>query len=174
MIEIRLRRILLLTISATLVLIYLVWWVTYAGTHQGERFSQLPPGRAAESRDATITLLSLVQAQELIDAKGGEPLAPDPGAIWVVAGIEITKHRADDQFLCGFAAIGPDRRIWEGSRPYIERSAPSCDDDEIVVGQPYPFEAIFMVPQRYADQLAGIAPIDRSASKRSPILVPLR
>ena len=52
MIEIRLRRILFLTISASLVLIYVVWWVTYASTHQGERFIQLPPGRAAESPDA--------------------------------------------------------------------------------------------------------------------------
>ena len=172
MIEVRLRRVLFLTVSATLVLIYVVWWATYASTHQGERFTQLPPGRPAESADATITLLSLVQAPELVDAKGGDPVSTDPGAVWVVAGVEITKHRAGDQFLCGFAAIGPERRIWEGSSPYVERAVNNCDEDEMVVGQPYPFEAIFMVPQRYADQLAGIAPIDHSTAKRASILVP--
>ena len=72
--------------------------------------------------------------------------------------MELTKQSPGDSFLGGFAAVGPDRRIWEGSRPYVERTAKHCDDDEIVVGQPYSFEAIFMVPQRYADQLAGYRP----------------
>lgn len=174
MIETRLRRTLFLIISVSLVLIYVVWWVTYAGTHQGERFTQLPPGRAAESADATIALNSLIQAPELVDAKGGEPLAPDPGAVWVVAEMEVTRHRVGDAFPCGFAAVGPEGRMWEGSRPYVERAVKTCDDDEFVVGQPYRFEAIFMVPQRYADQLAGVAPIDNSTAERSPVLAPPR
>ena len=171
MIETRLRRILFLTVSATLVLIYVVWWATYASTHQGERFSQLPPGRAAESADATISLLSLVQAPELVDAKGGEPLSPDPGAVWVVAGMEITKHRAGDRFLCGFAAIGPERRIWEGSSPFVERAVNNCDDDDRGRAA-VPVRGDLHGAAAYAVELAGIAPIDHSTAKRSPILLP--
>jgi hypothetical protein len=43
-----LRRILLAVGAVAAALIYVIWWVTYAGIHFNPRYSTRPPGAAAE------------------------------------------------------------------------------------------------------------------------------
>ena len=42
------RRILFAVAAFAAVLIYLIWWVTYAGIHFNPRYSVRPPGASAE------------------------------------------------------------------------------------------------------------------------------
>ena len=67
------------------VVIYLIWWVTYAGIHYNPRYSIRPPGAAADVNGTSVRLVSLVRSDLLTDASGGPPEVPDPGAVWVVA-----------------------------------------------------------------------------------------
>lgn len=48
MIVLPMRRILFAVAALAAVLIYLIWWVTYAGIHYIPRYTVRPPGAAGE------------------------------------------------------------------------------------------------------------------------------
>ena len=79
------RRILIAVAAFAAVLIYLIWWVTYAGIHFNPRYSVRPPGASAEVYGTSVRLLSLIRADQLHNTAGGEPASPETGAVWVVA-----------------------------------------------------------------------------------------
>ena len=68
--------------------------------------------------------------------------------------------------------MGPGGVRWEPADVYIERSVPRCDSSELGVDRPHRFEALYMVPRRYADQLIGIALPDNSTADRTPVIRP--
>jgi hypothetical protein len=167
-----LRRILFPIAAFAAVGIYLIWWVTYAGIHYIPRFSLQPPGASGELAGTSIRLLSLTRADQLADAKGGQPGFPDPGAVWIVAELEAVRHDPTKDFFCTTRLLGPEQRLWPtASLPRVSRTTPSCTRD-LAVGQPTRFEAVFMVPARYADQLSGIALMDSSSAERTPVIRP--
>lgn len=157
-----------------LVLVYLLVWVTYAGSHvQGVgRFRQLAPGAAGTVGDAQFRLLSLRQTLEL-DATEGEPAGPpSPGAVWVVAELEIVPAREDPERLCSFAILGPGRRVWE-STAQASRALPSSCRDATGAGRgPGRFETVFVVPERYVHQLRGVVVRDLGSARRQIVLAP--
>ena len=166
-----LSRILFAVAAFPAVLIYLIWWATYAGIHFNERYTIRPPGAAAEVQGASMRLLSLVRAGELGDAKGGSPALPEPGAVWVVAELETVRQDPGKEFYCELVLLGPQERKWTEAVDPVTRSAPHCETDN-PVGQPVRFESVFMVPARYTDQLIGIALNDASSAARTPVVTP--
>ena len=164
-----------LVVCLALVTIYLTWWVAYAQTHQEDRYTQLPPGQAAEFEDGTVRVVSLGVANELVRSSGGEPAVADPGAVWVVATVEVLVTRQTDRIWCSMDLLSTDGRIWPKGGPGIERVLPGCPGD-FVTGQPYRFEAIYTAA--LADildtrgSLAGLALPDPVSVSRTPVIRP--
>lgn len=153
------------------VLIYLIWWATYAGIHFNDRYSIRPPGAAGEVQGSSVRLVSLVRTGELGDANGDAPALPEPGAVWVVAELKSVRHDSEKQFYCAVELRGPHRRLWPEAAYRVTRSTPRCDPDT-PVGHPVRFESVFMVPARYADRLLGIALDDPSSPARTLVITP--
>jgi hypothetical protein len=172
MIVLPMRRILFAVAALAAVLIYLIWWVTYAGIHYIPRYTVRPPGAAGEVQGTSVRLLSLTRAEQLGDEIGANPGWPDPGAVWIVAEFEAVRHDASQDFLCDTQLMGPQRRLWTPATAEVTRATPSCSPDDLVVGRPLRFESIFMVPVRFADQLAGVALPDNSTAARTPVVTP--
>ena len=61
----RMRRILFVVAALAAVLIYLIWWVTYAGIHYIPRFTSRPPGASGEVEGASVRLLSLTRSGQI-------------------------------------------------------------------------------------------------------------
>ena len=166
------RRILFAVAAFAAVLIYLIWWVTYAGIHFNPRYSVRPPGASAEVSGTSVRLLSLIRADQLHNAAGGEPASPDTGVVWVVAEFESVRHDPVEKFSCGTRLVGPQRRVWIPEPvPSVKRVTEECRPNN-PVGQAVRFESIFKVPARYADQLIGIELFDNSTAARTPVLTP--
>jgi hypothetical protein len=153
------------------VVIYLIWWVTYAGIHYNPRYSIRPPGAAADVNGTSVRLVSLVRSDLLTDASGGPPEVPHPGAVWVVAEFETVRHNPAEEFVCGTKLLGPRQRSWIPEPYLVKRVTESCQLHN-PVGQAVRSESIFMVPARYADQLIGIAFFDNSTAARTQVIRP--
>ena len=163
---------LFVTMAFSLVLLYLIWWTAYTNVHYESRYMPQPPGAAAEVHGTSVRLLSLTQCEQLTEVGPEQPpKVPDPGAVWIVAELEAVRHGEASEFLCQTEVVGPQGALGTGSA-YVDRSVPSCDSTALGVEQPYRFEALYMVPRRYVDQLAGIALPDRSTADRTPVLLP--
>jgi hypothetical protein len=93
------RRVLFPVGAFAAVLIYLIWWATYAGIHFNDRYSIRPPGAAGEIQGSSVRLVSLVRTGELGDANGDVPALPEPGAVWVVAELESVRHALGEAVL---------------------------------------------------------------------------
>ena len=93
--------------------------------------------------------------------------------MWIVAEFEAVRHDASQDFLCDTQVMGPQQRLWTPVTAEVTRATPSCSPEDLVVGRPLRFESIFMVPVRYADQLAGVALPDNSTAARTPVLTPI-
>jgi hypothetical protein len=107
-----LRRILFGVAAFAAVLIYLTWWVTYAGIHYAPPYRLLPPGVTGETQGTSVRVLSLTRSDLLANVGGGQPGLPDPAAVWIVAELEAVRHDPAKEFLCGAELIGPERRQW--------------------------------------------------------------
>jgi hypothetical protein len=167
-----LRTVLFLTAVGALVLLYLLWWTTYAGIHFQERFVQQPAGAAAEVGGTSMRLLSLRQSTLLADQKfNGVPEQAGSGTTWVVAELEAVQQPDAPDFYCTLELVGPDGRRWEKQTKF-NRTLPWCDSKEIASGRSVRFEAIFLVPEQYADQLMGVALMDPSVADRVPVIMP--
>lgn len=155
-----------------LVMLYLLWWTTYAGIHFDERFAQRPPGAAGEVGGTSIRLLSLTRSDLLADQKyGGAPDHASPGTTWVVAELEAVQRPSAPEFYCTLELVGPDGRRWD-KQSNVGRTLPSCSHEEIRSGGPVRFETVFLVPERFADQLVGVALMDPAVPDRVPVITP--
>lgn len=159
-------------IVVLLVAVYLAWWVTYAQLHlPPRRYEQRPPGAVVSQDGADFTLVSLARSPALKNTGGEEQPAP-PGAVWVVATMEITQRRVDPDLICSVVLVGSNGRSW--SPPGLlglARPTEDCLPDDAVLGRPYPMEVDFRIPATDANQIMGVA-IPQAGTGRDPLLVP--
>ena len=153
---------------------YLVGWTTYTRLHlPPRRYDQRPPGVTAVKQGADFRLVSLRQSAQLVDRYRG-PQPADPGAVWVVAEMEVTPHRRAEDFTCSVVLVGEDRTIWESAGlTGVSRATPSCPEGDVVPGRTYPIEVTFEVPLSRVDALAGVA-INLYRADPDPLLTPAR
>lgn len=169
-----LRTALVTTTVACLVLLYVVWWTTYAGIHFNERYVQLAPGAAGQAKGTSIRVVSLTQTPQLANQKYDDPpKSADPGAVWMVAVMESSHEAGAPEFLCTVELLGPDGRRWEKTGEG-SRALPSCVSDEVNAPGPVRFEEVFEVPQEFAAQIMGVALVDMSDADRTVVLTPPR
>jgi hypothetical protein len=167
-----LRTALATTAVGCLVALYLLWWTSYAGIHFNQRFAQQPPGVPAKAGGTSIRVLSMTRSDLLGQpAYGDEPKQAGPGATWVVAELEAVQQPGAPNFYCTLELVGPDRRHWD-KKSSAGRTVPDCDTDELKSGRPLRFETIFLVPDRFADQIAGVALMDPTVPDRVPVITP--
>jgi len=151
---------LMAAIATLLVLVYLVVELTYSSTHlDPPRYAPVEPGGTAHGRSADFRLLSLRQTEAWGREIGGEPGAPEPGAVWVVARLEVTPREHEDYLLCTMSLVATDGRSWEpeGVGPTHEGESCAPDPKAVELGTTYPFVLGYQVPVEEADDLAGLA-----------------
>ena len=172
--QLPLRTALFVTSVSAMALLYLLWWTTYAGIHVEERFVQRPPGAAGQVGGTSIRLLSLTRAAQLAMQKyGGDPEQPSPGTVWVVAVFEAVPQPGAPEFYCTLDLLGPDGRRWKAESE-VNRFRPGCISREKTPDRPAEFESIFLVPERFADQIVGVALMDPTVPDRVPVITPPR
>jgi hypothetical protein len=156
-----------------MVLIYLLWWTTYAGIHGQDRFVQQPPGAAGQVGGTRIRLLSLTRSEQLAMQKygGGPAKQSSPGTVWVVAVFEAVPQAGAPEFYCTFELVGPDGRRWKVESE-VNRTRPSCLSRDTTPDRAAEFESIFLVPERFADQIVGVALSDPTVPDRVPVITP--
>jgi hypothetical protein len=150
------------------VLIYLIWWVTYAGIHYTPRYAVRPPGVAGEVQGTSVRLLSLTRAEHGRHAgRQIRQVSFDPGGVWIVADPKL--RHDPGRLLLRHRVAGSQRRLWARAarvgRPFrlLTRRFRS---DRLVR-----FE-VFLSTNGYADQLAGVALVDDSTAARTPVITP--
>ena len=155
-----------------LILLYVLWWTTYAGIHFDQRYSQRPPGEAGETGGTTVRLLSMTSSPMLADQKyAGPPEPAAPGTVWVVAVLEATRAPGSPEFYCTVELLGPDGRRWE-KEGKVTRTLPACGSDVVQPGPPVQFETIFLVPERFVGQIDGVALLDPLVPDRVDVVTP--
>ena len=166
-----------LACAVALVLTYLALWTLYSTTHLSSfgRYEQLTPAASTRQFDADFRLLSLVRTETL---EGGDrdPQHASADAVWVVATLEVVRRSKDPNFLCLTELLGPDHRAWERTTLLdVTRRLPMfCDNDEVAVGEPFRFEAIFEIPARDAETLYGVVLVNPVDSTPEQVLTPPR
>lgn len=153
---------LLLLVAGCLVLMYVVIWGQYAVTHMSDRYVQLAPGQPSELTVANtqFRVHKLARTDKIDDpSQPDEPAVPTPGTTFVVAEIEVLRVAESDVFGCqAKLAVEGVRQIELASVYTDDKDLPTtCYSDEVKVGEPYRFLAIYEVPLQYADQIYGIA-----------------
>lgn len=169
----RVRAWLAAAIAALLVLLYLTLELTYASTHlDPPRYVAAEPGGVAHATSADFRLLSL-RRTEAWGEEDGAPGSPDPGAVWVVAQLEVTPRVRTDYLLCTMNLVTTDGRAWEPQSlgPTAEGESCAPDPENVEVGTTYPFVLGYQVPIGDADRLAGLA-IETYSWRSHPLLRP--
>jgi hypothetical protein len=155
-----------------LVLLYVLWWTTYAGIHFDQRFTPRAPGEAGRVGGTTIRLLSLTSTPLLADQKYAGPAeAAEPGTVWVVAVMEASQEPGAPEFYCTVELVGPGGRRWE-KQSKVTRTVPHCASDQVKPGSPTRFETVFLVPERFVGQIVGVALLDPSVADRVDVVIP--
>jgi hypothetical protein len=170
----RVRAWLTAAIAALLVLVYLVVELTYSSTHlDPPRYAPVEPGGIAHGRSADFRLLSLRQTEGWGRETAGEPGAAEPGAVWVVARLEVTPREHEDYLLCTMSLVATDGRSWEpeGVGPTHEGESCAPDPENVELGTTYPFVLGYQVPVEEADDLAGLA-VNLYSWRSYPLLRP--
>jgi len=157
----RLRALVGLLVVVLLVLVWLTVDITYLSTHEPpHRYVALAPGELARSRTAEFRLLSLEQTPYWGRDDEGLPASPDPGAVWVVAQLEVTPRVHEDHLLCSFTLLSTDARSWESvdlGDPTAEGESCAPDPEHVELGTTYRFRQGFQVPADEAAKIAGVA-----------------
>lgn len=156
-----------------LVLLFVVVELTYSSTHlPPPRYRLVDAGAVAEGPYGDFRLLSL-RRTERWGTESGEPGSPEPGAVWVVAQLEVTPRTKQDYLLCTMTLVSTSGRAWEpvGIGPTHEGESCAPEPEAAVVGTTYPFVLGFEVPAADADDLAGLA-LETYSWRPSPLLRP--
>jgi hypothetical protein len=149
--------------AGCLVLIYMAIWTTFASSRTQDRYVQLPPGQpsATTVNQDQYRVRNLVKTERINDPSNpDEPIIAEAGTIFVTAEVEVLRLADDGIYACqAFLAVDGVRRISQSGGVYIDggKLPTSCSSDEIKVGQPYRFLAIYTVPTQFADRIYGIA-----------------
>jgi hypothetical protein len=166
------RTVLVATAVGCLVLLYVLWWTTYAGIHFNERFTQRPPGAAGQVGGTAVRVLSLTSTPLLADQLYAGPPDPAPsGAVWVVAVLEATQQPGAPAFFCPLELVDRDGRRWD-AQTIGTRAMPYCGSDLVKPGPPVQFETVFLVPERLVGQVVGLALLDPASADRVDVVRP--
>lgn len=161
-------------IAALLVMVYLSSELTYASSHlPPSRYVPVAPGAVGHGKSADFRLLSWRQSERW-GQESGEPGTAEPGAVWVVAQLEVTPREHEDYLLCTLHLVSTDGRVWdaEGLGPTHEGESCAPDPEHVQIGATYPFVVGFQVPADETDHLAGLA-VDLFSWRAYPLLRPL-
>ena len=112
-------------------LLYLLWWTTYAGIHFEQRFTQQPPGAAGRGRrhDDPAAVADPVRGYWPTRSTAAPPKVADPGAVWVVAVLEAMQQPGAPEFFCTVELVGPHGRRWE-PQVYVTGRCPTAPATE--------------------------------------------
>ena len=157
------------------VAVYLSLWTAYAlnGLTSYGRYHQYAAGAPVTAMGAEFRLVSLVQTTQLTNSITGEITSPPVNAVFLVARVDVVRRTDDPDLFCTFAILGPGRRTWQPNTGYVSRElSGSCPREEMTIGQPWPIEVIFQVPERYVGELAGLAVNDPVSRDVRPVLTP--
>lgn len=163
------RRLLMLLTASSLVAVYLVWWVGYATAHQDTRYRALPAGAPATVQGTTVRLEQLTRTARLADQIGDRTVAPVPGALWVVARLQIVQHQPGPTWTSSFLLLATTGATWQSTYPPVSRTLGAYDSSKPA---PQEFEQVYEVPATMASRLAGIAIEDSTSPARGPVLRP--
>ena len=156
----RVRAWLAAAVAALLVLLYLSFELTYASSHlDPPRYAPVDPGGVAHGKSADFRLLSVRQTEQWGREVGGQTGSPAPGAVWVVAQLEVTPREREDYLLCSLSLVSTSGRSWEPVSLGPTHEGESCAPDPEVVelGRTYPFVLGYEVPAGEANRVAGLA-----------------
>ncbi len=156
-----------------LVMLFVVVELTYSSTHlPPPRYRLVEPGAVAHGPYADFRLLGLGRTERW-GTEGGDPGSPEPGAVWVVARLEVTPRRHQDFLLCTMTLVSAQGRAWEpvSGRPSHEGESCAPEPEAARIGTTYPFVLGFEVPAADADRLAGLA-LETYSWRPSPLLRP--
>ena len=170
----RVRAWLVAAIAALLVLVYLVNELTYASSHlDPPQYAPLAPGAVAHGKSADFRLLSWRQTERWGHEVGGEAGSPEPGAVWVVAQLEVTPREHEDYLLCTLDLVSTSGRSWEAEGLGPTHDGESCapDPENAQIGTTYPFVLGYQVPADEVDHLAGLA-LELYSWRAHPLLRP--
>lgn len=134
-------------------LLGLMAWGGYVLSGAHPRPVQLPPGAGADFGTDRVRLVSLVAANEL-EHEGGDPYRPTPGAVFLVAELEVRRGAGDEP--CVVQLIATDGRRWRPTTDY-RTTKPSVDCSDAPAGSTVGYQAIFVVPAGVTGQIAGVA-----------------
>lgn len=157
-----------------LVLLFVVVELTYSSTHlPPPRYRPVDAGAVAEGPYADFRLLGLSRTERWGTEVRGDAGSPEPGAVWVVARLEVTPRRQQDYLLCTMTLVSTNGRAWEPASPAPTHEGESCapDPEAVELGTTYPFVLGFEVPVDEADHLAGLA-VETYSWRPSPLLRP--
>ena len=171
----RLRAWLAAAVAVLLVLVYLSAEWTYSSSHlPPPRFDPVAPGAVGHGPYADFRLVSLRQTEQWGHDFDDKPVAPDPGAVWVVAQLEITPRKHQRYVLCTSRIVATDGRSWEPADLTPQHEGEDCAPDEegaVRLGTTYPFVAAYQVPAEEANHIAGIG-IETYSWRAQPLLRP--
>jgi len=157
------------------VAVYLSLWTAYAlnGLTSHGRYHQYAAGAPVDAMGAEFRLVSLVQTTQLTNSITREITSPPVNAVFLVARVDVVRRTDDPDLFCSFAILGPGRRSWGPNTDYVSRDlGSSCPREEMTLGQPWPVEVIFQVPEKYVGDLAGLAVNDPVSRAVRPVLTP--
>ena len=159
--------------AALLVMLYVVVELVYSSTHlPPPRYEPVAPGQSALVRGAEFRVLSLRQTERW-GTDGTQPGSPEPGAVWVVAQLEVTPREKRDYLLCTMDLVTTEGRAWDpiGSGPVAEGESCAPEPDAVQIGTTYPFVLGFEVPASDVGKVAGLA-VDTYGWRPYPLLRP--
>jgi hypothetical protein len=159
--------------AVLLVLLYVVVELVYSSTHlPPARYEPVAPGESAVVRGAEFRVLSL-RTTERWGTDGTQPGSAEPGAVWVVAQLEVTPREKRDYLLCTMDLVSTEGRAWEavGIGPSHEGESCAPEPDAAQIGTTYPFVLGFEVPASDVGKVAGLA-VDTYSWRPYPLLRP--
>ena len=173
----RTRALLVLVIVASVCLSYLAGWMYWAQTHVVTRYEQVPAGETVRSEGIDFRLTKMTRSYSLSTSEeGAEGATAQPNTVFVVAEMEVVvSDEADPDYpVCVVVLVGPDGRTWEydGLNAPTREVPTTCSDAPR--NEPYTIEQIFVVPEKYADQLAGLAVADYTGAPEKVIRPPVQ
>ena len=119
-------------------------------------------------------MLSLRQTEQWGERDRRSSGAPDPGAVWVVAQLEVTPRRHTDYLLCSLSLVATDGRTWDTASDAPTHEGESCapDPENVQLGTTYPFVLGYEIPAAEADEVAGLALSDEQPAAPTPCCGP--
>lgn len=155
-----------LVVSLCLAAVLGAGWVLWVGLSTGMVSRVAPPGATVTADGISYRLVELYAGDRVADVDGGEALQAEPGAVFVVAHLEVDATRAavfegDTPFTspgevvrvgCRTELRGRDGMTWSPEGPLVARELPSSCPD----GARLTLEQVYVVPTAQLGSIQGV------------------